>query len=236
MADGSTKSIESIEPGDHVLATDEESGETGSREVTTTIVGVGAKVLVDVGVDTDEDGEVDDTITATDGHPIWVADADEVADDVSNGERSFEDRDTSLDHQTDSGAGSGGGGPPVDAGLTDSSFDSDLALNAGSDGDLVGDWVDAVDLEVGHLLRTSSGTWVQVGSLDVRHEQKVVYNVTVEDHHTYHVAVADRDFLTHTCSDSAPESPDSPESLSKDEVKEDLKKIPRSPEKIRSVR
>jgi hypothetical protein len=34
LADGSSKQIEDVEPGDEVLATDPESGETAAREVT----------------------------------------------------------------------------------------------------------------------------------------------------------------------------------------------------------
>ncbi|WP_147135857.1 RHS repeat-associated core domain-containing protein [Stackebrandtia albiflava] len=74
MADGTHKPIEDVELGDEVVATDPETGETGAREVTGLIEGTGEKNLVDVTVDTDDDGTGDASITATDGHPFWVAD------------------------------------------------------------------------------------------------------------------------------------------------------------------
>ncbi|TDV48680.1 RHS repeat-associated protein [Actinophytocola oryzae] len=73
MANGSTKPIDEIEPGDLVLATDPETGETGAREVVATIVGQGRKVLVDLTVDTDgAEGGQTGKITATANHPFWV--------------------------------------------------------------------------------------------------------------------------------------------------------------------
>ncbi len=71
MADGSRKAIEDVRVGDEVFATDPETGSTDARPVTTTIVGDGAKVLVNVTVATGDGGA---TLTATDGHPFWVAD------------------------------------------------------------------------------------------------------------------------------------------------------------------
>ncbi|MFG2044866.1 polymorphic toxin-type HINT domain-containing protein [Dactylosporangium sp. NPDC048998] len=73
MADGSTRPIDQIKPGDKVLATDPATGQTAAEPVTALIVGDGDKDLVDVSV-TDTDGR-DSTLTATDGHPFWV-DAD----------------------------------------------------------------------------------------------------------------------------------------------------------------
>ncbi|MFE3578269.1 ricin-type beta-trefoil lectin domain protein [Streptomyces vinaceus] len=71
MADGSSKPIEELEPGDKVLATDPETGETATEDVTATILGEGSKNLVEITVATDGDTEV---ITATDNHPFWVVD------------------------------------------------------------------------------------------------------------------------------------------------------------------
>ncbi|MFF4299679.1 polymorphic toxin-type HINT domain-containing protein [Streptomyces vinaceus] len=71
MADGSSKPIEDLEPGDKVLATDPETGETATEDVTATILGEGSKNLVEITVATDGDTEV---ITATDNHPFWVVD------------------------------------------------------------------------------------------------------------------------------------------------------------------
>ncbi|MGI5398458.1 polymorphic toxin-type HINT domain-containing protein [Streptomyces sp. CA-135486] len=73
MADGTRKPIEQVETGDEVMATDPTTGKTSQQEVTGTIVGKGAKHLVELTVDTDGDkGEATDTITATEGHPFWV--------------------------------------------------------------------------------------------------------------------------------------------------------------------
>ncbi|MFJ6784754.1 RHS repeat-associated core domain-containing protein [Streptomyces yangpuensis] len=70
MADGTRKPIERIRVGDRVLATDPQTGETTAREVTALISGSGAKDLVDLAVAT-ADGRKG-TVTATDGHPLWL--------------------------------------------------------------------------------------------------------------------------------------------------------------------
>ncbi|MGE7390921.1 ricin-type beta-trefoil lectin domain protein [Streptomyces sp. NPDC004126] len=75
MADGSSKPIDDLKPGDKVLATDPKTGETAAKDVTATILGEGAKNLVEVTVDTDGDtGTATDLITATDKHPFWAVD------------------------------------------------------------------------------------------------------------------------------------------------------------------
>ncbi|MEH1123040.1 polymorphic toxin-type HINT domain-containing protein [Micromonospora sp. CPCC 206061] len=78
LADGSTKPIGEVKLGDVVLATDPESGRTAARKVTRLIVGEGYKDLVDVTLDAG-DGQVS-TVTATDGHPFWVADLSQWVD------------------------------------------------------------------------------------------------------------------------------------------------------------
>ncbi|MEU8819586.1 polymorphic toxin-type HINT domain-containing protein [Actinoplanes sp. NPDC048796] len=71
LADGTSKPIEEVEPGDTVQATDPETGETGDRQVTHTIRTDDDKEFVDVTVaDAGEDG-ADHTITATEHHPFW---------------------------------------------------------------------------------------------------------------------------------------------------------------------
>ncbi|GAA2163171.1 RHS repeat-associated core domain-containing protein [Glycomyces lechevalierae] len=149
MADGSTKPISEVEPGDKVLATDEETGETAAREVITGIEGTGARILVDISVDTDGDGKADSTVTATDGHPIWAAD------------------------------------------------EADFAENPESA--MPGQWLDAVDLKSGQFLRTSAGTWTQITAIEVHASFTTVYNLTVEEDHTFSVATGDSNFLTHNC-------------------------------------
>ncbi|MCM4079926.1 polymorphic toxin-type HINT domain-containing protein [Paractinoplanes hotanensis] len=68
MADGTEQPIDEVEKGDEVLATDPETGRSGARPVTDTIVGSGTKSLVAVKV------AGGGAVTATSNHPFWVAD------------------------------------------------------------------------------------------------------------------------------------------------------------------
>ncbi|MEU8868284.1 polymorphic toxin-type HINT domain-containing protein, partial [Streptomyces umbrinus] len=68
MADGTTKDIEDIEPGDKVQATDPETGEAGAREVTRLIITQDDKHFNELSIATD-DGI--DQLTATYEHPFW---------------------------------------------------------------------------------------------------------------------------------------------------------------------
>lgn len=71
--DGRTVPIEQLQPGDKVLATDPETGETVEKSVTDTIIGTGEKNLVSISIDTDGAAGHDvASVTATDGHPFWV--------------------------------------------------------------------------------------------------------------------------------------------------------------------
>jgi RHS repeat-associated protein len=85
MADGSTKPIERVQPGDSVLATNEANGETRPRQVTASITGTGEKRLVDltlVGAGAGGGGppragdhagdHASDHVVATAGHPFWT--------------------------------------------------------------------------------------------------------------------------------------------------------------------
>ncbi|WP_420119254.1 Hint domain-containing protein [Micromonospora sp.] len=75
MADGSHKPIRDVKLGDKVLATDPTTGRTAPRVVTALIVGSGTKQLVDITVTMGgPQGSRAETITATAGHPFWVAD------------------------------------------------------------------------------------------------------------------------------------------------------------------
>ncbi|MFI0791564.1 LamG-like jellyroll fold domain-containing protein [Micromonospora rubida] len=73
MADGGTKPISQVAVGDLVLATDPTTGRTEAQPVTDVIVGEGDKDLVDITVRV---GDTTETITATEGHPFWVAGED----------------------------------------------------------------------------------------------------------------------------------------------------------------
>ncbi len=68
MADGTTKDIEDIKPGDTVSATDPETGESGPREVTRLIITEDDKHFNTLSIATEEGIE---TLTATFEHPFW---------------------------------------------------------------------------------------------------------------------------------------------------------------------
>ncbi|MEU6357521.1 polymorphic toxin-type HINT domain-containing protein [Streptomyces sp. NPDC047072] len=68
MADGSTKTIESVRVGDEVLAADPVTGERGPRAVTDLIVTEDDKLFNEIGVSTPQ-GE--QKLTATYEHPFW---------------------------------------------------------------------------------------------------------------------------------------------------------------------
>ncbi|MGW0916236.1 polymorphic toxin-type HINT domain-containing protein [Streptomyces sp. NPDC002784] len=68
MADGSTKDIEDVKPGDKVQATDPETGETGPREVTHLIVTEDDKHFNELSIATANGIE---KLTATHEHPFW---------------------------------------------------------------------------------------------------------------------------------------------------------------------
>ncbi|MER7165693.1 ricin-type beta-trefoil lectin domain protein, partial [Micromonospora sp. NPDC000207] len=81
IADGTTKPIEDLKPGDKVLATDPTSGDTTVETVTAAITSTGTKHLVKIAIDTDGDQGTDQAeIVATDNHPFWVPDLDQWTD------------------------------------------------------------------------------------------------------------------------------------------------------------
>ncbi|MEU5068879.1 ricin-type beta-trefoil lectin domain protein [Streptomyces virginiae] len=68
LANGASKAIDRLTADDEVLATDPETGETGSKAVVATIFTHDDKKYVDVSVQTADSVE---TITTTDHHPFW---------------------------------------------------------------------------------------------------------------------------------------------------------------------
>jgi hypothetical protein len=76
MADGSTKNIEDVKVGDEVLATDVETGDTRSREITDTRSNKGDKHLVTLTVDPDgKAGKAKSgKVTSTAAHLYWLPD------------------------------------------------------------------------------------------------------------------------------------------------------------------
>lgn len=131
MADGGTKRIDEVAIGDMVLASDPTSGESGPREVTGLIMGDGKKDLVNVTVATERDRE---TITATAGHPFWVAS--------------------------------------------------------------VGMWLAAASLVVGMALATPDGTAMVTATRSYTEPHRV-YNLTIEELHTYYIEAGSIFILVH---------------------------------------
>jgi RHS repeat-associated protein len=75
LADGSTRSIESLKTGDQVVATDPETGDTRSRTVTRTRDHEGGKDLVTLTVDSDgRNGKAEFELTSTAEHLYWLPD------------------------------------------------------------------------------------------------------------------------------------------------------------------
>ncbi|MEG8281212.1 RHS repeat-associated core domain-containing protein [Streptomyces sp. AHA2] len=65
-------------------------------------------------------------------------------------------------------------------------------------------WAEAGDLKVGQWLRTSAGTRVQIASVGHRTQSVSVYNLTVDDLHTYHVLAGETPVLVHNSSCPVP--------------------------------
>ncbi|WP_143568896.1 polymorphic toxin type 43 domain-containing protein [Streptomyces amritsarensis] len=96
LANGGSKPIERLAAGDEVRATDPETGETGSKEVTATIYTEDDKKYTDLSIQTD--GGVK-TITTTGHHRFW-SESDRVwkeAGDLKPGERLRTDDGTTVD-------------------------------------------------------------------------------------------------------------------------------------------
>ncbi|MFG2217397.1 polymorphic toxin-type HINT domain-containing protein [Streptomyces sp. NPDC048685] len=60
-------------------------------------------------------------------------------------------------------------------------------------------WVEAGSLKAGQWLQTSAGTWVQITTTKDRAQSTKVYNLTVDDLHTYYVVAGATPVLVHNC-------------------------------------
>ncbi|WP_093622619.1 Hint domain-containing protein [Streptomyces sp. 3213.3] len=58
-------------------------------------------------------------------------------------------------------------------------------------------WIEAGNLTAGQWLQTSAGTWVQITTVHHRTQTTSVYNLTVDDLHTYYVLAAGTAVLVH---------------------------------------
>ncbi|MGP3960719.1 polymorphic toxin-type HINT domain-containing protein [Nonomuraea sp. 3N208] len=63
------------------------------------------------------------------------------------------------------------------------------------------EWVDAGQLRPGMWLQTSAGTYVQIAATEARTAVQSVYNLTVDNLHTYHVLAGDQAILVHNSTD-----------------------------------
>jgi hypothetical protein len=63
-----------------------------------------------------------------------------------------------------------------------------------------GRWIDARELRKGQWLKTSDGRLVQVAGVQARVQHARVYNLTVDDLHTYHVVAGSTSVLVHNSS------------------------------------
>ncbi|MGW8568756.1 polymorphic toxin-type HINT domain-containing protein [Streptomyces niveus] len=59
--------------------------------------------------------------------------------------------------------------------------------------------MEADELTAGQWLQTCSGTWVQISAVTHRAESTTVYNLTVDDIHTYYVLAGAASLLVHNC-------------------------------------
>ncbi|MEE6262424.1 LamG-like jellyroll fold domain-containing protein [Plantactinospora sonchi] len=127
MADGSTRPIEAVRPGDEVAATDPVTGDTQAKQVTHLHVNQDQE-LTDVTV---QDGEGNTAVLETTAHhPFWDATDERWVDaaKLQPGDRLFVHDDKRLEGDG-TGAGSGGGGPGAEVTVTRVvNFDGDKTM------------------------------------------------------------------------------------------------------------
>ncbi|GGK16304.1 hypothetical protein GCM10011583_55250 [Streptomyces camponoticapitis] len=63
----------------------------------------------------------------------------------------------------------------------------------------LGRCIEADKLTTGQWLQTSTGTWTQITAVTHHTKSTTVYNLTVNDLHTYHVLAGDTPVLVHNC-------------------------------------
>jgi hypothetical protein len=173
LAGGAHKRIEDVEPGDKVVATDPTTGRTEARPVAEVIVGHGQKQLVEITVE--GDGGAEGRGGGAEGRG-------------GGAEGSAEGR--------------GGGAAST---VTASTVTAGSITATEGHPFWVADqhrWVDAKDLRPGNLLRTSAGTYVQVGAVRKFAQALTVYNLTVDGIHTYYASAGAQDLLVHNCAAS----------------------------------
>ena len=142
MADGTTRPIEEVEPGDQVLADDPLDDLPAQVQ---TVVGRSSsttRTWTTVEVDEDGDGIADGEITSTPNHLIWTEN---------------------------------------------------------------GIWEEAVELEVGDLLLSDDGSWVEVTSIQSNTvEEETTFDLDVEDIDSFFIIASDGSILVHNCNAGGP--------------------------------
>ncbi|MEU2842842.1 polymorphic toxin-type HINT domain-containing protein, partial [Streptomyces sp. NPDC007076] len=68
-------------------------------------------------------------------------------------------------------------------------------------------WIEAGSLKTGQWLQTSAGTWVQITAIKHRAQSTKVYNLTVDDLHTYYVLAGATPVLVHNCNSALSDLP-----------------------------
>ncbi|MFD3519912.1 RHS repeat-associated core domain-containing protein [Streptomyces sp. NPDC058653] len=68
----------------------------------------------------------------------------------------------------------------------------------------LGRWIEADDLTTGQWLQTSTGAWTQITAVTHHTKSTTVYNLTVDDLHTYYVLAGATPVLVHNCGGSLP--------------------------------
>lgn len=74
MADGTTKAIEDVRPGDKILADDPQDGDAPSSQAVVAVLKNYTYNMVHLSFDADGDGNADGVLEATREHPIWTQD------------------------------------------------------------------------------------------------------------------------------------------------------------------
>ncbi|GAA2633693.1 hypothetical protein Adu01nite_55690 [Paractinoplanes durhamensis] len=124
-----------------------------------------------------------DTVMATEPSAALTAPSQVIATVAGTGEKSLVDL-------TLVGAGAGGGGPP--AVITATTGHKFYSLDRDQ-------WVPAGELKLGETLRDNRGGKITLTGLSEHTAETTVYNLTVDDEHTYYVVAGDNPVLVHNC-------------------------------------
>ncbi|MEU2155053.1 polymorphic toxin-type HINT domain-containing protein [Streptomyces sp. NPDC019396] len=77
-------------------------------------------------------------------------------------------------------------------------------------------WLEADELKAGQWLQTSAGTWTQISAVHSRVATATVYNLTVDELHTYYALAGNTATLVHNCGRGSTDPADLPDFLDPD--------------------